>query len=66
MGEVFRQMDDTGFQPDMEKNEMLLMEVTSIVVNSVKWMPKRIAMPSPTYPGDLSEKQNTIGFDRLG
>lgn len=39
--------------------------MTKVVVNGVKWIPKRIAMPSPTYPWDLSEKQNTIGLDRL-
>lgn len=40
--------------------------MTKVVVNGVKWIPKRIAMPSPTYPWDLSEKQNTIGLDRFG
>lgn len=56
------------FNQTWKRNEMLWMEVamTNVVVSGIKWIPNRTAMPSPTYPWHLSEKQNTIGLDRLG
>ena len=36
-----------------------------VVINSVTWMSRRIAMPSLIHPWDPSQKQNTTGLDRV-